>query len=616
VSLPHGEPPPHGESPPQQSEPRSQSGCLPDSVRTSAGRLRNFGRDSFLPLTTAVVTAALLLWAYRLAAGPGTHGLSPIFFYLFTESDADGLKATLAIVAVAALLSALADRGSQANALPATTQIGARQPRFAALLSWIGSHPLWIAAGSAVLLSWGAWSVYLHWPLCMDEYAPLFQSKIFASGHVEGHFPPQLLDWLIPRGFQDYFLNVRPATGAVTSAYWPSFALLLTPFTWLGVPWICNPLISAATLLATHRLALRIFGDREAAGLAVLLTLASPEFLADGISYYSMSAHMLANALYALLLVPATGAAPRHATAAEGSVPTAGKALVAGIIGSVALTLHNPVPHILFALPWIIWLLCRPGGLRVTLYLFAGYLPLCLLLGLGWVLSTFPHGDSVATFTAPFALPNATVGLMRLVGIAKIWAWSVPGLLLLAIVGAWRWWDNIGCRLLASSAVLTLVGYFFVPVDQGHGWGYRYFHSAWIALPILAVAALQRVPPRAIGSRTAATRFIVTCALLSLFAGTALRAVQIHGFIARHLHQIPAYAGTEHRVVILDTQHTFYGRDLIQNDPFLREDVITLITHAPQADAAMMKAQFPAMHEVYADRFGTVWSGDTKVPLF
>jgi hypothetical protein len=60
--------------------------------------------------------------------------------------------------------------------------------------------------------------------------------------------------------------------------------------------------------------------------------------------------------------------------------------------------------------------------------------------------------------------------------------------------------------------------------------------------------------------------------------------------------------------VILNTQHTFYGRDLIQNDPWLRENAIILITHGPKADAAMMGAIFPAMHPVYSDRFGAVWS--------
>ena len=78
-------------------------------------------------------------------------------------------------------------------------------------------------------------------------------------------------------------------------------------------------------------------------GLPMLLTLASPVFFADGISYYAMSAHLLANAVFALLLME----------------PTPRRAFLAGIVGSVALTLHNPVPHMLFAAPWIIWLLAK-----------------------------------------------------------------------------------------------------------------------------------------------------------------------------------------------------------------------------------------------------------------
>ncbi|MGG2305238.1 hypothetical protein ACE4Z6_27835, partial [Salmonella enterica] len=82
------------------------------------------------------------------------------------------------------------------------------------------------------------------------------------------------------------------------------------------------------------------------AGLAILLTVASPVFFANGISYYSMPAHLFANALYALLLID----------------PTPRRAFAAGLLGSIALTLHNPVPHLLFALPWIGWLALRPGG--------------------------------------------------------------------------------------------------------------------------------------------------------------------------------------------------------------------------------------------------------------
>ena len=77
--------------------------------------------------------------------------------------------------------------------------------------------------------------------------------------------------------------------------------------------------------------------------------------------------------------------------------------------------------------------------------------------------------------------------------------------MILAVVGALRWRRDALCRLLTASALLTLFGYFLVPVDQGHGWGYRYFHSAWMALPLLATAALFRPATKPRESRLSGT---------------------------------------------------------------------------------------------------------------
>jgi hypothetical protein len=545
-----------------------------------------------LLLASAAITVAILLWADHLELRGAFARLTPIFFTLFGYFDYHGADGLL-LVLLAAIF------------------VPSRVP-FRHLLRTVGEHPVRVALLSTGVLAAGTLIVYLDHPLAMDEYAQVFQSRVFAAGHLTGRFPPALLDWLIPKGFQDYFLDVSPTTGQVASAYWPSFALLLTPFSWLGIPWACNPVISGLTLVTVHRLALRIFDDVESAGLVVLLTAASPVFFGEGISYYSMPAHLLANALYALLLVR----------------PTAARALAAGVVGSIALTLHNPVPHLLFAVPWFIWIARRAGGIQMLACLCVGYLPLCLLLGVGWFLflAHLSHeGAHVASATAQeeslkhalsvFALPSATILWARLIGLAKVWVWAVPGILVLAVVGAWKWRRHSICRLLAASAVLTFVGYLFVPVDQGHGWGYRYFHSAWLALPILAAGALTHVaggeaahPFEGDDTRT----FVVACALLTLLGGVGLRAFQIRHFISNDLKQVPAYAGTERRVVIIDTRFSFYGDDLVQNDPFLRGPVIRMVSHGSSADASMMQRHFPTMHRVFADRHGTVWSAGPR----
>jgi hypothetical protein len=538
-------------------------------------------------LGTALVTVGILLAAQQLGR-TGLHGMTPIFFVLFTYFDYRAASCALLILLGAALLS---------GRLQALSTV-----------RWVGERPVPIAVVTTVLLCACSLLVYRNHPLAMDEYAAFFQSQVFAAGHLSGQLPAPLLDWLVPPGFQNYFLVVSRPTGHIAQSYWPSFALLLTPFTWLGIPWACNPVISGLTLVAVHRLALRIFNDVATAGLALLLTVASPVFFANGISYYSMPAHLLANTLFALLLLE----------------PTSRRAVVAGVIGSVALTLHNPVPHILFAIPWLIWIARREGGLRLLGWLALGYLPLCVILGLGWrwFTSHLTHDGVAAASTASaenlnliaaaFSLPSPGLLLARLIGFAKVWLWAVPGLMLLAGSGARRTRDLAGCRLLLYSAVLTFFGYLFVPFDQGHGWGFRYFHSAWVALPILAAGAVTRfsgsTDDRPTSEGEALRTFVVACALLTVVFGVGLRAFQMREFITDLMKQVPAYSGSEPRVAIIDPSKSFYGQDLVQNDPWIRGGLIRMITQGPDANALMMHRFFPNLHQVYRDQFGEVWS--------
>jgi hypothetical protein len=83
---------------------------------------------------------------------------------------------------------------------------------------------------------------------------------------------------------------------------------------------------------------------------------------------------------------------------------------------------------------------------------------------------------------------------MRLGAIAKMRIWAVPCLFLFDVLGRLRRGDDRHVRLLAQSAVATFVGYVFFVFDQEHGWGYRYFHSAWGVVPILAAYAMTARP--------------------------------------------------------------------------------------------------------------------------
>ncbi|MEO7206141.1 MAG: hypothetical protein ABI145_05000, partial [Steroidobacteraceae bacterium] len=370
-------------------------------------------------------------------------------------------------------------------------------------------------------LAVGALVVYHDYPLSVDEYAAVFQSKVFASGSVAAQVPPDLVDWLVVRGFNGTFFIASPQNGSIIEAYWPGFALLLAPFQFLSVPWLCNALLSGLAVFLIYWITREISADRRAAGWAMLFALASGAFLADGISYYSMQAHLAVNLIFVALLIR----------------PSTGRAFAAGLVGSLALILHNPVPHALFAIPWIVALAFQSDRRRHLALLIVGYLP-GVAFGIGWLLFRTEIGLSSPNLAAVsgaaagvFTWPTEVVLNSRVAALVKMCVWSMPSLFALALLGGILRRADSRVRLLVSSAILTFVAYLFVRFDQGHGWGYRYFHSAWGVVPILAGCAMADRPQ--IEGRLIS--FAGASAILSLLLLIPFQMRQIDQFIAQHL---------------------------------------------------------------------------------
>src|SRR5258708_10103603 len=101
----------------------------------------------------------------------------------------------------------------------------------------------------------------------------------------------------------------------------------------------------------------------------MLFALASTAFLANAISYYSMQAHLTLNLLFVWLLLK----------------PSTTRACTAGAVGSMALVLHNPVPHALFALPGFLCIAVSKEHRRFLVPLVAGYLPISIAIGCVWL---------------------------------------------------------------------------------------------------------------------------------------------------------------------------------------------------------------------------------------
>lgn len=479
------------------------------------------------------------------------------------------------------------------------------------LVGAIARHPWRTAAATFAALCLGTLFIEHNHPLAQDEYAALFQSRAFAAGHLTGEFPRDLIGRLIPPQYMNQFLYVSVSSGEVASAYWPGFALLLAPFTLVNAPWACNPLLASAALVLMGRIAARLSGDPLAAGWAMLLALASPAFTAMALTYFSMNAHLLFNLVFVWLMLERTP----------------GRLAMAGAVGSFALLLHNPVPHALFALPWIVWLALR-RDVRSLAALAAGYAPLVLLGGFGWAMllsnlqgpvphALLPHDGSPLTglvnflwdWHAKVRSAISEVGDLRIAArtaeFARLWNWAVPGLPLLAAAGWWIARRDLSARLLGLSMLATLAGYVFVGFDQGYGWGARYLHPAWGALPVLAALALVHAPmDRACGRLRG---YVASLAVLSLVLGTALRAAQIHDFMESHLANRPPAAPHARQIVFVTPDRAQYTPDLVQNDPFLRNDVWYLLSQGPAADERFMRTRFPHAQRTLVDRRGSVW---------
>jgi hypothetical protein len=490
-----------------------------------------------------------------------TRYMSRIFQYLLMLDDARTVWLTLAVCVLAVFWK--------------------RPAPVLQLVDFVSAHVIAVVLATTALLGLGALFIYHNNAFSMDEYAAVFQAKIFAAGRLTGQVPPSVVDWVLPQDFNGSFLVASRSTGQTMSGYWPGFSLILSLFESLRIPWLCNATLAGVSLVLIHRITFEITADRRAAGWAVLFAIACGAFVAYAISYYSMQAHLTANLLFAWLLMK----------------PTSARAFLAGIVGSLALVLHNPFPHALFAIPWILAIIRSQEHRRFVALLFAGYLPLLLLLGAGWlhlrgVVTAGNSGFNVpaATLRGYFSFPDRAMMDAQVGSLAKLWVWAVPGLFPLALLGRLRCGADPRVRVLTQSAMLTLIGYVFFVFDQGHGWGYRYFHSAFGVVPILAacgIASHTRSSDRLLA-------FAGAVAVLNLVIVLPVQMGQIQHIIARHMAQLPPAVRPGNNVYFVRANTpAFYLADLVQMDPLLRQPDLILFSPGPDAAARMRRENWP-----------------------
>jgi len=486
-------------------------------------------------------------------------------------------------------------------------------------INW-GERHLWAACtGIFVVLAALSWPVTGHVALSMDEYSVLLQSQIFASGHLAGHLPPDVLNRAVASFFRGSFIHVALARGDWASTYWPGCALLMAPFAAIGAPWAFNPAVTALSVGVMWRVSQRLFAGepmpedaaRRGATWATLLLVCSPVMALNAWGYYSMPAHLLFNLLYCGALL---GGNRRGA-------------FLAGVLGGFALCLHNPFPHAMFALTFLVWVARFRRDLLLSLLL--GYLVFFPFLYFGW--SHFLHGFDAPTLSPvaitgqrlfkalPLVWPSLYILESRLAGLCKLWLWGVPALLVLAGSG-WRAGRRSPeavppaslraipvLRLSGYALVLTLIGYSFVPFDQGHGWGFRYLHQLYFVFPWLAARFL--IDERAQKFPRLGFQVALLCAL-SLAVLLPVRVWQTRSWIVAHQGQITEPPKGVAGIVFIHPDKGFYLVDMVQNDPFGRGPVWRLLSQTPAQDAAFARRYLTSAHLWKRNIGSETWIGD------
>ena len=478
-------------------------------------------------------------------------------------------------------------------------------------LRLVESAPWSLAAATTLLctlLSLGAVGAR---PLAMDEVAPLYQARVFAHGQIYATVATDAVRWLFFPGFVTGFFTVDPGLGHVVSFYWPGFALAMAPFEAVGAGFLLNPLLAGGAIVLIRQVALCIgSGSREVAGTAMLLLLCAPAFAINAATYYSMNAHLFANLAFLALLLRPTG--PRL--------------LAAGAVGAWALSMHNPFPHFVFVLPWLIAQLLPADRVRRLALLALGYVPLSLLLVVGWHFyrqGLLPPKHGIPAVSAErmlafgFQSPSLLTLELRALGVGKLMAWSSFGLVPLALVGFFRHRQNANVRLLVASALLTLLAYLVTPYSQGHGWGYRYFHPALMTLPLLSALALSS--DAGPGSRQVSDDLRMAN-LWWMLGGLAiclpLRALQVASYMEAHYRQRSTLgARAEECVHFLRTGvANSFVQDLIWNDPWLKGRDIYLTSHGDE-DTELVSQSLPRATLRGTTRTDVTYCAPTLDPL-
>jgi hypothetical protein len=518
------------------------------------------GRTIGILFGITIFCLAGIVFAFWLRIVPAGHPdprlAFNVFYYLFARNEPAGLL----VVALFSAGAALWFRRSQALVEDRPVENGI-------LTGWVC---IAVAVLVFAIAAIGTQTVFHNYLVTADEYLADFQARIFLHGKFQAEVPSA---WVSAERFLNlpFFVRYFPANHSWNSVYLPVYAAMRAVFQSVGLQSLLNPFLAALTVLAVYGTARNIWPESKTNALvAIGLLVSSSQFLVMSMTSYSMPAHLALNAIWLWLY----------------SRPDRGWFYLAPLVGVIAIGLHQPIVHALFALPFLLRLVLQRRW-RAVLIFAPIYLAGCALW-FAWQ-ARYQVGGNVGIGSF-FKILNPRMPIIQSMNLLLIIGWASLATPFLAVLGASQFFkvrpiiqDSI------LSCLLTFGFYFFFYLDQAHGWGYRYFHGAIVCFLIVAVAGFNRLS-NLVGQHRA-TKFVLVGIAASLLIQFPLRCFEAEQFVRPYARTAAVLHAIPKDIVAFDWRDAWYSADLIRNDPFLeqRPIIVSIFQLTPAAVAALEK---------------------------
>jgi hypothetical protein len=497
------------------------------------------------------------LWLQTCRLGqPDPNDWYNVFYVLFARHE----PIALAIVVVFSLTSAYALFRTVGKVEITVSTFGGRRER------------LWLAAVAVLVLAvtgLGTHRIAHNYALTADENLADFQAKIFLQGKTRAEVPAQWRE--VIRVIQPTFVSYYPATHSWNSSYLPVYSAMRAVFQSIQLQSLLNPFLAAITLLALYGVARNIWpAARENAWIAVALLASSSQFLLMSMTSYAMPAHLALNTIWLWLY----------------SQPHRRMFYLAPLVGVLAVGLHQPVVHALFATPFLLRLVWQR---RWAASLFFGviYFIGCVTWYFWMKNYQTPSPDGMSSF---FRLFNARMAIIQPMNLLLLIGWLSLPAALLSTLGFRRFFQlSPFLQDCAMSCFITFGFYYFFYAAQAHGWGYRYFYGVLSCFVLIAAVGWNSLS-QIIGDRRAKI-FLSIGVAISLLVQFPLRCIQVERFVRPYARTAALFHAIPADMVAFDPRDAWYSADLIRNDPFLerRPVIVSLFGLTPTAIAVLEK---------------------------